>query len=500
MTFIPTPEQEEILRIGRDTESNMIVRAYAGTGKTTTLELLSKVLPSTTNGLFLAFNVRIKEELAKRVAPNFAVMTLNGLGHRAWAAVSQGRLILDDKKIGVLTSAACKKYELRSKETWALLRDLVNSAMVNGLVPKDFTYAKTVVPDTYDNWRAFADDGCENNEIDIAREILTESIGQALAGRICFADQLYMPVCFGGSFPGYNLVMVDEAQDLSPLNHIMVRKTARKRLIVIGDERQAIYAWRGADHQSIENIKKLRPDWVELPLHTTFRCPQIAVQRAREHAPGFTAGPANLPGTITRLPEKGNAWGWAEVAAISKSDDIAVICRNNAPLLSMAFKLLRQRIGVKMLGRDIGKGLVAQARKLLPLPNIPAAECSALIKNWMEKEMQFAGMNQDEVKMERIADKGECLLAVLDAQPANAGELIAMLEALFQRDDGQVTLSSGHRAKGLEWQTVVHLDPWRIPSKWAVSESAKLQEKNLLYVIETRMKEHLILATVDRFV
>lgn len=500
MTFTLTPEQEKILCIGRDTESNMIVRAYAGCAKTTTLELLSKALPSSTHGLFLAFNKKIAEELAKRVASNFAVMTLNGLGHRAWAAVSQGRLVLDDKKIGVLTSAACKKYELRSKETWALLRDLAKGAMVNGLVPKDFNYAKTVLPDTYDTWRTFTDEECENNEIDIAREILTESIGQALSGRICFADQIYMPVCFGGSFPGYPLVMVDEAQDLSPMNHIMIRKTARKRLIVVGDEKQAIYGWRGADHQSIENIKKLRTDWVELPLHTTFRCPRVAVQRAAAHAPGFTAGPANQEGTIIRLPQKGDTWGWADVQAISKSDDIAVICRNNAPLLSMAFKLLRQRIGVKMLGRDIGKGLVAQARKLLPLPNIPAAECGALIKNWMEKEMQFAGMNQDEAKMERVADKGECLLAVLDAQPTNAGELIAMLEALFQRDDGQVTLSSGHRAKGLEWDTVVHLDPWRIPSKWAVSESARLQEKNLLYVIETRMKANLVLATVDRFV
>ena len=49
--------------------------------------------------------------------------------------------------------------------------------------------------------------------------------------------------------------------------------------------------------------------------------------------------------------------------------DVAVLCRNNAPLLSMAFKLLRRGIGVKMLGRDIGKGLVPLAKKLFPNPN-----------------------------------------------------------------------------------------------------------------------------------
>lgn len=518
MTFTPTAEQQAIVACARDTQDNIIIRAYAGCAKTTTLELIARALPDSTSGLFLAFNVKIKEELAKRMPENFTTMTLNGLGHRAWqAVVSSGRLVLDDRKIGAITSDACKKHGLIGKEAWAGLRELVGQAMNVGLVPAQFTFAKPVTPDTDDAWLALGDEPCDPSWIPIARAILTESIGQGMAGRICYADQIYLPVCFGGSFPGYPLVMVDESQDLSPMNHIMLRKTARKRLIVVGDDKQAIYAWRGADSQSMENIKKLRDQWTELPLHTTFRVPQIMVDRARDHAPGFTAGPNNRPGTITILPhndqhmtfdlmdiEAGRSrgvptWSWREVQAIANGGDIAVICRNNAPLLSMAFKLLRQRISVKMLGRDIGKTLVTLARKLMPLPGIPVGECVQLISNWMEHEIALASANQDDARMDRTTDRGEALLAVVDSGCANAGELVAALEALFARDEGQVTLSTGHKAKGLEWDTVVHLDSWRIPSKWAKSEEAKTQEMNLRYVIETRMKEHLVLAPKDKF-
>jgi hypothetical protein len=499
--FTPTPEQQAIVACARDTQDNIIIRAYAGCAKTTTLELIARALPESTSGLFLAFNVKIKEELAKRMPENFTTMTLNGLGHRAWqAVVSSGRLVLDDRKIGALTSEACRRHGIVGKEAWAGLRELVGQAMNVGLVPAQFTYAKPVTPDTDEAWLALGDESCDPSWVPIARGILTESIGQGMAGRICYADQIYLPVCFGGSFPGFPLVMVDESQDLSPMNHIMLRKTARKRLIVVGDDKQAIYAWRGADSQSMENIKKLRDQWTELPLHTTFRCPKIAVDRARDHAPGFTAGPHNRAGTISHMPlDSGKTWSWHDVTRIANGGDVAIICRNNAPLLSMAFKLLRQRVSVKMLGRDIGKTLVTLARKLMPLPGIPVGECVRLINEWMERETALASANQDDARMDRTTDRGEALLAVVDSGCANAGELVSALEALFARDEGQVTLSTGHKAKGLEWDTVVHLDSWRIPSKWAKSDEAKTQEMNLRYVIETRMKEHLVLAPKDKF-
>jgi hypothetical protein len=44
--------------------------------------------------------------------------------------------------------------------------------------------------------------------------VLTDSIRLAYEGQIDFDDQIYMPTLFGGTFPRFPLVMVDEAQDL----------------------------------------------------------------------------------------------------------------------------------------------------------------------------------------------------------------------------------------------------------------------------------------------
>jgi superfamily I DNA/RNA helicase len=75
------------------------------------------------------------------------------------------------------------------------------------------------------------------------------------------------------------------------------------------------------------------------------------------------------------------------------------------------------------------------------------------------------------------------------------GATIAYADDLFKRQ-GPIQLLSGHKAKGLEWGTVYHLDPWRIPSTYAESAEEVEQELNVRYVIETRAKERLYL--VDR--
>ena len=97
--------------------------------------------------------------------------------------------------------------------------------------------------------------------------------------------------------------------------------------------------------------------------------------------------------------------------------------------------------------------------------------------------------------MDGITDKYECIRAVIENKsPETLRDLINNLESLFANDSGLITLATGHKAKGLEWDTVIHLDPWRIPSKWAKKEDEITQENNLRYVLETRTKHTLILA------
>jgi len=508
----PTPEQQAILDAVRDDTRSVMVTAFAGCAKTTTLEMIAKAIPQGSPALALAFNVKIKTELAKRFPGHVSVVTLNGLGHRAWGKAIGKNLIVQPAKLNAVVTDTVKAHHANlSRDQWTNTRKLVQLAMHAGLVPSGRGTRPGLIPDTEESWQRLADDAWIEPWpalIPLARAALAESVARAYAGVISFDDQIYMSALFGGVFPRFPLVMVDEAQDLSPLNHIQVSRSAAGRLIVVGDPKQAIYAFRGADSSSMDSLRQLRPEWIDLPLTTTFRCPRVVVKRQQAHAPGFTAAPSNPEGqlfTWHKKPEgeESRAWTWADFQNIAAEGDVAVLCRNNAPLIALAFKLIRKRVGCTMLGRDIGKGLLDLSRKILPLDDIPAAECSKLITEWQEQQIGLVRANDHEEKIAGITDRAECLLAVLDsALVQDSGALREALASLFARENERVVLSTIHRAKGLEWPTVLHLDPWRIPSKWARrsgNDRQLNQELNLRYVCETRAQQVLLLANLADF-
>lgn len=497
MSRNPTAEQSAIIAAAAS-KASIMVNALAGTGKTTTLTMLAEALPKEPI-LALAFNKKIKEELAERFPSNFTIMTMNGLGHKAWAGLlNKKKLFIDDKKLSRLTTEALKPFR-ESQDAWASIKLLVVHAMRRGLVPSQFQHAKGFLVDTPETWATLAtecDVELSPDERKLARKILISSIEEGLGGKISFDDQVYLPVVFHGNFPRYNIVLVDEAQDLSPLNHAMLRKVCGGRLIVVGDPRQAIYAFRGADSKSMGSIRALKPEWIELPLNTTFRCPKAVVARQQDHAPGYVAAPDNPEGRV--IDWTNDPWTWDNVKA-AQHGSLAILCRNNAPLVSMAFKLIKRGVGVTMMGREIGKGLEILTKKLETESLMPIAEFATVLHAWHETQFSLAEANDDQTKMENIQDKYECLLAVMEGQnPATSQDLRRALSTIFAAE-GSIILATGHKAKGLEWGTVIHLDPWRIPSKYAKSPAEIEQEHNLRYVLETRTKHTLILASLTSF-
>lgn len=96
--------------------------------------------------------------------------------------------------------------------------------------------------DLYDE----ADDGLDWDEVErVARALSLYKRSQCL---LDFTDMLEQFLA-GGSTPDTEVLLVDEAQDLSPLQWRVVRKMAagRRRVVVAGDDDQAIYHWAGAD-------------------------------------------------------------------------------------------------------------------------------------------------------------------------------------------------------------------------------------------------------------
>jgi superfamily I DNA/RNA helicase len=219
------------------------------------------------------------------------------------------------------------------------------------------------------------------------------------------------------------------------------------------------------------------------------------VARQQSHAPGYNAAASNADGEIKELS---GPW---HIADHLNHGTMAILCRNNAPLIGTALRLISQGHGCTVLGRDIGRGLAKLLKDLAKDTNdVPMALHE--LHDWVAAERHKAIANGKEERLALIEDKAECLQTILSHSDVKtvAGALSA-IDKMFASENLKIMLSTGHKAKGLEWPTVLHLDPWRIPSKYARSSAAAgnptplEQDMNLKYVIETRTQNTLILAS-----
>lgn len=478
----PTPEQATIIDAARQTSDNLIILALAGAAKTTTLELICRTVTGIPI-LSLAFNKRIADEMTKRLPSHVECRTMNSLGHRVWGAAIGKRLSLDTQKMSTilknLIDALPRDAKTEAYDDFADTLKWLRYAKRDGWVPRAWGGTGKAIVEDFETFAAQYDEIPSPQQKELITSAMNASIEAAYAGAIDFDDQIYMPVIFGGSWPRFPLVLVDEAQDLSPLNHAMLEKLVSRRIIAVGDPWQSIYGFRGAVANGMAALRE-RFDMKELPLSVTFRVPRAGVERAHFRAPHMRAPEWAKEGRIEVL----NEWSEADVP-----DGAAIICRNNAPLFSCALRLLADGRNIKLVGMDIGPQLLRTMRKLGPetLTNFDLA-----INQWIATELKRAR------RPDIVYEKADCL-RVLTQGRATLKEAILYAEDLFKRD-GPIQLLSGHKAKGLEWETVLHLDPWRIPSPRAREGTEEYeQELNVRYVIETRFKEELFLVDMEGY-
>ncbi len=431
------------------------VSAVAGSGKTSTLV---SAMSATSGTLLVAFNKRNADELAAKL-PQHHCKTLNALGHAAYIRHTGLRPKVDGRKLWQLFPDVprAEAFSDSAKDIVALAK----LAKVYGLSPG----VRGLARPNRTLWLDFAgehniDVETEDSPLfDIAERLLVLSCESAFKGLIDFDDQIYMPVLFSSPFLRYQSVAVDEAQDLSELQHEMVARslTDGGQLTVVGDPHQALYAFRGASTSSFDDLRE-RFSLPHLPLTKSFRCPRSVVREAQRYVPEIEAAGAT-EGTVESSP-----------ALPTLSTSFAVLSRTNAPLVSLALKAIREHVPVSYLGRDFMQGLQTLLRKA-PTP--------AALREW--REGALASAHTATAKL-RVEDRFEAL-AVLQSSGNAATAIKTMLEE--RKSGSALTLSTIHKAKGLEWDSVVYLDygkVWRGP-----------QESNAKYVGVTRAKHKLLL-------
>lgn len=257
-----------------------------------------------------------------------------------------------------------------------------------------------------------------------------------------------------------------------------------RRLYIANDlvVHNSIYFFRGTKANGMDAARE-RWNMRELTLSTTFRVPQAGVRRAWFRVPHMRWTEGAHEGEVKIL----NEWSASDIP-----DGAAIVCRNNAPLFDCAIRLLRNKRGVRLIGFDIGPGLIRTMKNLGPLDLNGSALENAIVQ-WAAKEIARGR------KESTVAERHECLRVLCESKP-NLRAAITATEDLFKQK-GLIQLMSIHKAKGLEWDHVFHLDPWRIPSRFAREGTEEWeQELNARYVAETRFKQSLSLVTLEGMV
>lgn len=488
MSRIWSGQQDTVFTWFVDGTGNLVVRARAGTGKTTTIvEAVKRWLKANPGktAILCAFNRRIADELTTRFAgcTGVQVKTLHGIGYGIVQKYWEG-IRVEDTRNRVLVS---RKDQLTERVCGQAAPDAIKR-----LVSKLHTLGREIMPrTTVAELVALAEAfDCEPDEQWESEGWDTERIaGYALRAMVLaaterprtgidFADMIFLPIYNGWVNPAYDLVVVDEAQDMTSAQLALARGICKGRIAIVGDDRQAIYGFRGADPGSLDRLKD-ELHAAELGLTTTYRCGRVIVDLAARIVPDFEAAPTNAVGVVRGLnPDK--------LADAAQLGDF-VLSRTNAPLVETAMKLLAQGKRTKVAGKDIGNGLLTLVKRLAgKARSVP--EFLDRLAGWQLKEIRRATKaGQDEKKIDAIMDKADMLRAMSEGA-ANVSMIERQIVDLFTDDGlgaaGVVTCSSVHRAKGLEADRVFVLAD--------TLKDTTIEEQNISYVAITRARHELV--------
>lgn len=385
--------QKAIINYVRSQRGNLLVDAKAGAGKTSTLLLIAdEISKQNKKCLFLAFNKHIADEISSKINnPNHCMSkTIHSLGlsfirsylyrkhqtnYDLVINTDKLREIVKDQYSKLCYDIIQQNYEkdlsaedLKSLHS-NLISDLVllcnfsrfyniNYKLNNSLKPLIFRFCwnlgdylsdipnyQQVVINSLDYTKYLF----ENPKVDENNTPIYE---------IDYVDMIYFPVYYNmyvpfGIKPYLDYILCDECQDVSILQQKFLQqlKTDNNRYIFVGDQKQAIYGFAGADTNSINNLKK---NFVlkELPLNICYRCPESVIRITQDIVPEIEWNPTREDKGNVELIE------YKSLKDILQDGDI-IIGRKNRDLVKIYRNfVLHQHRKVKFRNTELVNSLV----------------------------------------------------------------------------------------------------------------------------------------------
>ena len=589
MNFKLSAYQENILNTVKLTDKNILVDAKAGSGKTSTLILISEAIQKQGNKcLFLAFNKHIVEELkGKMDTTDCAVKTIHSLGYsylRSFLYRQYGqhyKMDLDENKLREIVKHKFEEdgyqqsvIEHNIDKTGTELKDFIRTLISETCHLINFcrfhmtnyheqdkvrklalTCCRSIIEENigFDNYPTLVESVIDKLKNDFENPEIIDGLPTY---KVDFTDMIYFPVYYK-MIPPFSIreyldyVLIDECQDLSELQQEFLKTLGNKsRFIFVGDEKQAIYGFAGADTKSIFKLTQ-RYDLEQLPLNICYRCPKKVIKLVQQEV---------LP-TIEYNKERPDV---GEVYCIERSEIIknlekndVIITRRNSDLLRLFIDLsVKKKIQVRLLNKDLvnnvtnnltrivnsyiekynkglniekelfewmaEKGIPKQVLKQTNLDKDVEDKIIQLMKDRKNKSItkqkhtvdylikcmteyktqgNYNQKNMETGELDELTAYYHIIESFIDMfkQKVNAltvKDLITFIENFLSLNENKEvpTLSTIHKMKGGEADNIFIYDYPRFPYCYSnMSEDDQQQEVNLQYVALTRAKKKLYL-------
>ena len=491
--------QQDIFSWVEHDQGHLVVEACAGSGKSTTLVKCLDFIPEGSKILLTAFNTDIVGELKRKTIdkPNVDIRTLHSLGLLFIKKnIPQASAIPEPFKYDAYIKNNIKElssintYTLRGREYFRYI-DNIKKYVDFGR----FYLCQTVKDLDFIENRYAIDTIADEKEV--ALKVM--EWGKDALETIDYTDMVWLPNVLFLKPLGllYDFIMVDECQDMNKAERELVLKCFKMgtRLVSCGDTNQCLYSFAGSDPESF-NILKSLPNTKCLPLSISYRCGKDIVKFANKIVPTIEAAENAVDGKIIR-----------DVTLDMVKDGDMILCRNNAPLVQIYNEFLKLGKKAFIRGKDIGNNLKAIVNSTKQeLLNADCKEDGVFVRLYDDlfvsrnKLMEKFGID-DKTAMEspQIQNKLDMInaLEILAEGINKSEEIIEKIDEIFPKRDKKdgISLSTIHKAKGLEANNVFIACESLMPSKSAKKDWEVRQEYNLMYVAYTRAKN--ILGFID---
>jgi superfamily I DNA/RNA helicase len=465
--FTPTQEQKEISNIFEQGKS-VVVNAYAGAGKSSTIVMIDKVKPVDKSGLYLAFNKVIADEIGGKLSGTTDSRTIHSLAYREVGRDYQHKL--SRPRTGYVnvagTASEIAKYyrilpvgETSDTEVAMLVKNTVNnfeSSVEDHLTEKHINkvYLETILKRALKrNDKNVDGDSVKKSVMLYANKLWNDRIDKHSV--VLATHDTYLKL-YQLSKPqiGVDVLYVDEVQDITPPVVDIIKNQKDMQVVIVGDVFQSIYGWRGAI-----NAMKHFPEFEQLNLSQSFRFGDAIAELANRVLAGRN-----------KTPLRGFEKVDSVVGKVDKSKPYTCIYRTNSALIMDGLSLLNQGENVTLEVDTRGFVRLIESAIALYEKDYKKVKHEDLIgyKTWWELK--------DEAK-----DSSELKRLVMMVEGGQAQSTIRILKNYTPSDDAHITLITAHKSKGKEWSQVVLAEDFN-----PITDSTPEQEMNLIYVASTR--------------